>query len=212
MRGRLQATAALLLLGVLGGCASQEFYLQQPEAPWEARAIARVEVPPFEAMPSAWSVADTSRQQVVSALSRGTVTVVEQGGQAVLQGAVLTYDETTSTGAPRRVQQSSGAGGLQSVSYVWEIDATYTVRIGLAMRLLDAKGATIWTKESYGAGTETSTVRLNWPGTDPMPPPAVLPSSPDRGTFLRLRDEAQREAVQPLIGALTVHYGYKPLQ
>ncbi|MNS93705.1 hypothetical protein D3C72_1278950 [compost metagenome] len=124
----------------------------------------------------------------------------------------MTYDEATTTGAPRRVQQSSAAGGLQSVSYVWELDATYEVRVGLVMRLKDAEGALIWTKETYGDANETSTVRLNWPGNDPMPPPAVLPGSPDRGVFLRLRDQASSEALQPLIGALTVHYGYKPLQ
>lgn len=208
----LRAGAALSLLGLLAGCASQEFYLHQPEAPWESRGISSVEAPPFEAMPSAWMVADSARQQIVAALVRGTVTVVERDGEAVLEGAVVTYDETTSTGAPRRVQQSSSASGLQSVSYVWELDATYTVRIGLAVRLKDAQGAMIWTKESFGDGSETSTVRLNWPGNDPMPPPAVLPFSPDRGTFLRLRDTALDEALQPLIGALTVHYGYKSLQ
>jgi hypothetical protein len=80
------------------------------------------------------------------------------------------------------------------------------------MRLKDAKGFMLWTKETFGDGTETSTVRLNWPGNDPVPPPAVLPTSPDRGVFLRLRQEALNEALQPLIGALTVHYGYKPLR
>ena len=114
--------------------------------------------------------------------------------------------------APRRVQQSSSAGGTQSISYVWELDATNTVRVGLAVRLKDDRGALVWAKETYGDGTETSAVRLNWPGNDPVPPPAVLPTMTDRGVFLRLRQEALSEALQPLIGALTVHYGYKPLQ
>lgn len=201
----------MLVALALTGCPSQEFYLSQPEAPWETRGIRRVAVPAFEAMPAGWMVADQSRQAVVTALARGTVEVVEEKPDGVLEGAVITYDEATTTGPPRRVQQSSSAGGAQAVSYVWELDATYTVRVGLAVRLKDDRSALVWAKETYGDGTETSAVRLNWPGTDPMPPPAVLPTSPDRGIFMRLREQALREALEPLIGALTVHYGYKPL-
>ncbi len=207
-----RALSVCLAALVLAGCATQEFYLSQPEAPWEARSIRRVTVPPFESMPAGWVVADEARRSVVTALARGTVEVTERDPQGVLEGAVVIYDEVTTTSAPRRVQQSSSAGGTQSISYVWELDATNTVRVGLAVRLKDSRDALVWAKETYGDGNETSAVRLNWPGNDPVPPPAVLPTMTDRSVFLRLRQEALSEALQPLIGALTVHYGYKPLQ
>jgi hypothetical protein len=209
---RRAVLALAVAAGLLAGCASREFYLSEPEAPWEAKGIATVEVPMFEAQPSAWAVGADARGTIIDALARGTVRIVDHGGQGVLEGAVVTYDETTTTGAPRRVQQSSSASGLSGVSYVWELDATYTVRVGFVMRLKDAKGELLWTKETFGDGTETSTVRLNWPGGDPVPPPSVLPTSPDRSVFLRLRQEAINEALSPMISALTVHYGYKTLR
>lgn len=202
----------MIASALLAGCPTQEFYLHEPEAPWTANHIEAVEVPSFEAAPNAWTVGDEARTQIVQALARGTVRIVDKGGQGILEGAVTTYDETTTTGAPRRVQQSSAAGGLSGVSYQWQIDATYAVRVGLVIRLKTPKGYMLWTKESFGNGSETSTVTMNWPGADPVPPPAVLPQSPDRSVFLRLRQTALSEALQPLIGALTVHYGYKPIR
>lgn len=202
----------LTLTLALAGCASREFYLQESEVPWEAQGIRQVEVPAFDAQANAWVAAETARQAITEALARGTVQVVEEGGQATLNGALPYYREGSNPGAPRRVLRSTGTGSLYSETYAWEMDVTHLVELKVVVRLVTERGQVLWTKESFGNANETTAVTLNWPGSDPVPPPAVMPYSADPSTFTRLRERAMAQAVDPLVEALTVHYGYRPLK
>lgn len=206
------AVPALLLLATLAGCPSREFYLKQSEVAYETHGIQRLAVPAFDAQPSAWVAAETARQAIIGALARGTVQVVEEGAQATLEGALPYYREGSNPGAPRRVLRSSGTGSLYSETYAWEMDVTHLVEIKLVVRLVTAGGQVLWTKDAYGTANETTAVTLNWPGSDPVPPPAVMPYPADPGTFTRLRDRAMDQAIRPLVEALTVHYDYRPIK
>ena len=84
------------------------------------------------------------------------------------------------------------------------------MRVGLALRLKDAEGAMIWTRRPSATASE-SAVRLNRPGSDPCRLRLLFRSRPRSGTFCACAMRRQ-EALKPLIGALTVHYGYKPLE
>jgi hypothetical protein len=198
---------ALALLA-LWGCPSREFYRQDPEVAWESHGIKRVELPAFEATPDAWAVADSARQSLMAALGRGTVEVVEAAPQATLKGAVASYVQSTTPSSPRRVTQNTSTG----VAYVWEMDVTNAVSLRLALRLLGPRGNVLWSKETYGTDSETAAVTLNWPGNDPVTPPAILPAPVDPRIFERLRERALRQALSPLVDALTVHYGYRNLE
>lgn len=205
--------ASVVLLGLcLAGCASREFYLQDSEVRWEEKGIQRVEVPAFEAQPTAWVAAEEARRTIMGALARGTVQVVEEKAQAILNGAMPFYREATNPGAPRRVLRTTGTGTLMSETYAWEMDVTYMVELKLVLQLVTDRGQVLWTKETFGTANETTAVTLNWPGSDPVPPPAVMPYPADPGTFTRLRDRAMDQAVQPVVDALTVHYGYRTLK
>lgn len=204
--------AALLALALLlTGCPTHEFYLQHAEVPWQQQNITRVAVPAFDAPPDAWVVADTAHRTLQDALARGTVRVVEQGAQATLHGAVTNYAESSLPGAPRRVEDSSGSMGTPLVNYRWEMDVTHDVHLTIALRVLDASGAVIWSKQTYGDATETETVTLDWPGSDPVAPPALLPSAVDPAVYARLRARALAQALTPLVEAVTEHYAYKTL-
>lgn len=207
---RLMAIA--LLLPALAGCATREFYLKDSEVPWEAQGIQRVQVPAFEAQPSAWVAAEAARQALTEALSRGTVQVVEQRAQATLHGALPYFREGTTPGAPRRVLRTSGTGSLMSESYAWEMDVTHLVELKVVVRLVTERGQVLWTQESFGTASETTSVPMNWPGSDPVPPPAVMPYPADPNVFTRLRERALEQATRPLVEGLTMHYGYRPLK
>ena len=203
-----RAPWALLLC--LAGCASTEFYRQDAEVSWERERIREVRVSAFQAQPNAWAVAEQVRTRLEAALRRGTVAVVEKGGQAALEGAVTTYEVQTTPGAPRRVQETTATtlgGGLR-----WMMEVTHSVRLQLAVRLVGTNGKVVWSKESHGLATDTEQVLMNWPGNDPVPPPAILPAPTLPQTYDRLKDRALDEAIAPLVAALTVHYGYKPLE
>ncbi|HEY9722347.1 MAG TPA: hypothetical protein V6D47_10050 [Oscillatoriaceae cyanobacterium] len=201
----------LALAVLLTGCPTREFYLQQSQVPWESQHIDSVSLPAFDAPPNAWVVADSAHRTIQDALSRGTVRVVDQGGQATLHGAVTDYVESSLPGAPRRVEDSSTSVGTPLVNYHWEMDVTHDVHLTLALRVLDAKGTVIWTKQSYGDATETETVTMDWPGSDPVAPPSVLPAAVDPAIYERLRDRALSQAISPLVDAITEHYAYKTL-
>jgi hypothetical protein len=199
-------------MAALSGCASREFSLEDSEIPWEAQGIDRVSVPAFESQPNAWVAAEAARQAIVQALSRGTVQIVEQKAQATLHGALPYFREGTTPGAPRRVLRTSGTGSLLSESYAWEMDVTHLVELKVVVRLVTDKDKQLWTQEAFGTASETSSVQLNWPGSDPVPPPAVMPYPADPSVFTRLRERALDQATQPLVNALTMHYGYRPLK
>lgn len=206
-----------LFLTMLMGCATRELELQQADAPWVAERAATVELPTFQADPTAWAVADTARSRLREALSKGTVRVVEQGGQLVLHGAVSAYLEQAIPGAPRRVLRSTGSTGPVlpgpfNETYAWEVDVEQAVQVRLVLRLQRPGGQVVWTKESAGAADESHAALVNWPGNDPMPPPATMPHAPDPNTYQRLRERALGEALEPLLAAVTMRYVYRELK
>lgn len=204
----MRLVALILLALALAGCPTREFYLQEAEVAWQEAGITRVAVPAFEATPAAWMVADRARRAVVEALDRGTVRVVEEGGQATLEGAVVQFREGTNPGAPRRVQRTSNS--LDPYALSWEMDVTHLVEFRLAMRLV-VEGRVLWSKESHGSATESQSVPINWPGSDPLPPPAVMPHPIDPRAYDHLRERALEEALRPLLEALAVQYRYRSL-
>lgn len=201
----------LALAALLAGCPTREFYLQKAEVPWEARGIARIEVPAFDAPPTAWAAADEARKQIVETLERGTVQVVEASGKpdAVLKGAIANYSQTSTPSAPRRVLKESNQ--IQGEVYAWDMDITHVVQLTLALRLVGTDGAAIWSRDGSGTANEVNTVTLNWPGDDPLPPPAANPFPPDPSLYERLRRNALDQAIQPLVAALATRYGYRNL-
>lgn len=206
-----------LAAAVLAGCATREFVLQEAEAPWAAEAAATVELPTFQGEPAAWALADKARTRLREALGRGTVRVVEHGGQLVLQGAVATFLEQASPGAPRRILRNTGSSGPlppgpYNETYAWEMDIEQAVQVRLVLRLQRPNGQVVWTKEALGDADESHAMAVNWPGNDPLPPPAVLPHAPDPEVYQRLRERALAEALEPLVQAVTVRYTYKRLE
>lgn len=208
--------AALLVLAatILAGCATRELVLKAAEAPWASEGAATVELPTFQGDPAAWALADQARTRLRDALARGTARVVDEGGQLVLQGAVAHYLEQATPGAPRRILRTTGSSGIlpatpYSETYVWEMDVEQAVQVRLVLRLQRPDGRVLWTKEAAGDADESHAVLLNWPGNDPLPPPAVLPKAPDPEVFGRLRDRALAEALEPLLAAVTVRYAYE---
>jgi hypothetical protein len=214
---RMRLFMALPVLVALGGCPSREFYLQQAQAPWSQRAIHRVSVPAFVSDTQAWAIADTARATIVKALDRGTVQVVEDGSgggaapQGTLKGAVTSYLQGSTPGVPRRVEQHSSVASIENTHFIWEMDIASQVEVGLVLRLFDNRGNLLWTKDAVGTASRTTSQRLNWPGDDPITPPAILPQLQDRSIFDDLREQALRQAITTLVDALTVHYGYKDL-
>lgn len=210
---KLALASALGLAALLtSGCPSREFYRVEPEAPYAASGIRQLEVPAFEASPNAWPVADAARLALCRELARGTIELVDKNGQGVLHGAIAQYTETTTPSAPRRVAVNGGTSVVSASSYRWDMDVTHGVQLRLVLRLVGADGRPLWSKDAYGSASETSSVTLNWPGSDPVTPPAVLPAPVDPSVYQRLREQALDEALAPLIGALTLHYGYKELK
>ncbi len=206
-----------VLAAMLAGCATRELELQAAEAPWAGEAAATVELPTFQADPAAWAIADKARTRLREALGRGTVRVVEQGGQLVLQGAVSTFLEQATPGAPRRILRNTGSSvpmppGPYNETYAWEMDVEQAVQIRLVVRLQRPNGQVVWTKETLGDADESHAVAVNWPGNDPLPPPAVLPHAPNPEVFQRLRERAVEEALEPLLAAVTVRYAYKEIK
>lgn len=208
--------AALLLLAalVVSGCATRELVLKAADAPWAAEGASTVELPTFQGDPAAWSIADQARTRLRDALARGTARVVEDRGQLVLQGAVAAYLEQASPGAPRRILRTTGSSGNlpatpYSETYAWEMDVDQAVQVRLVLRLQTPDGTVLWTKEASGDADESHAVLMNWPGNDPLPPPAVLPKAPDPEVFQRLRERALAEALEPLLAAVTVRYAYE---
>lgn len=195
---------------ILTGCPSRELILQRAEAPWATEGIRRLEVPAFEGPPPGWALADQGRHAVIESLAKGTLTVVERGGQAVLRGALVGFREVSAAGAPRRAIRGA-TGGLIGDSYIWEMDVIHRVQLGLVVRLLASDGRPLWTKESSGMAEETVATTINWPGSDPMPPPIGLPAPLEPALFLRLRERALTQALEPLVTALTDHYQYRNL-
>lgn len=197
--------AALALLG----CPTHEFYLQRSEVPWEARGITKVAVPVFDAPPTAWAAADEAHARVVEALGHGTVQVVDEKDhpEAVVKGAIAHYIQSSTPGAPRRVLQDANQQIGQV--YVWELDVSHVIQVTLAIRVLTAEGGLVWSKEGSGQGSESNTVELNWPGDDPVPPPAAIPFPPDPALYERLRRNAMDQALQPLVEALATRYSYR---
>lgn len=207
---RWNGLVSICVLLALSGCASREFYRQEAEVPWEQEGVRRVKVGAFQAQPNAWTVAEAARRRVVSALERGTVSVVERQAQATLEGAVTVFEVSSTPGAPRRVIVSGSDAGLRG-AYRWQMDVTHTVRLAIALRVLNPDGRVLWSRESQGLQTESEVVTMNWPGGDPVPPPAILPNPTPLYVYDRLRERALDEALGPLVAALTLHYGYKGL-
>lgn len=205
-----RAVAAASVALVLAGCPSRELVLRSAEVPWETQGMKQIEMPTFESEPEAWTMADAAYQSLRKALMRGTVEVVERGGQGVLKGAIARFRESSSQGPPRRVLRQSDA--VIGETYAWEADVTHLVQLTVVIRLLDTRGGVVWSRESHGRAEETGATDLNWPGHDPMPPPSVgVVSQPDMSLFVRLRETALKQAVDPLEKALTVHYDYERL-
>ncbi|MDB5097255.1 MAG: hypothetical protein JWM80_1676 [Cyanobacteria bacterium RYN_339] len=206
----MKRLALLLAACVLAGCPTREFYLNRSEVPWEERGILKVELPAFEAPAEAWAAADAARRAIAEALGRGTVTLVETGeGQAVLHGAITNFTQRSTPSGPRRVQKQTTT--LTGEVYAWDMDVTHVVQLTLVLRLVTKSGTPVWSREQSGMSTETNTVTLNWPGSDPVPPPASMPLPPDPLLYDRLRQSAVRQALDPMIEALAVHYAYRNL-
>ena len=208
----------LLAALALAGCATRELVLEAAEAPWTAEGAATVEVPTFQADPAAWAVADAARTRLREALGRGTVRVVDRQGALVLAGAVAAYLEQATPGAPRRILRTTGGStgplpmGPLNEAYAWEMDVEQTVQVRLVLRLQRPDGQVVWTKEAAGSADESRAMLVNWPGSDPMPPPATMPHAPDPVVYQRLRERALGEALEPLLHAVTVRYAYRPLR
>ena len=202
------------LVALLAGCATRELVLEAAEAPWAAQGIASVDVPTFQAPPTAWAVADQARGRIRDALDRGTVRVTAVKPAAVLRGAVPSFKEASTPGAPRRILRSTGSTnttiplGTAVDTYAWEMDVTHAVALSVVVRL-ERDGDVLWTKEGFGTANETQAVTLNWPGSDPVPPPGLLAAPPDPQLFQRLRERALSQALEPLLSALTVRYEYR---
>jgi hypothetical protein len=206
----MKRLALLLAALALTGCPTREFYLDRSQVAWEDHGIRTLELPAFEAPPEAWAAADAARRAIGEALGKGTVTLVEQGkGQAVLRGAVINYVQTSTPGGPRRVLKQTNT--IEGQVYTWDLDVTNVVQFTLTLRLVSASGTPIWGQEQSGMSTETNTVTMNWPGSDPVPPPATMPLPPDPLLYDRLRQNALRQALDPMIQAITVHYAYRNL-
>jgi hypothetical protein len=200
----------VLAAALLAGCPTREFYLDRSQVPWEEHAIRKLELPAFEAPAEAWAAADAARRSIAEALGKGTVTLVEAGqGQAVLHGAIVNYTQRSTPGGPRRVLKQTTT--IEGQTYTWDLDVTHVVQLTLALRLVTASGTPLWSQEQSGMSTETNTVTLNWPGNDPVPPPASLPMPPDPLLYDRLRQNALGQALDPMIQAITVHYAYRNL-
>ena len=196
---------ALAACLALFGCPSREMYLRQADVPWETEAIAGVRIPAFDAEPAAWTLAERARLRVAEALGRGTVAVTDGVARASLDGAIIGYAEVVSPQAPRRVVKSGG--GLTN-AYAWEMDVSYTVQFGVAIRLM-VDGHALWSRDNFASADETSTVAMAWPGSDPLPPPPAMPGPPDPRTFQRLRDQALDRALEPLLDALVSRFEYR---
>jgi hypothetical protein len=199
------------LAAMLLGCPTREFYLQKSEVPWEARGVTRVAVPAFEAPPTAWAAADAARNQIVSSLSRGTVQVVEstQNPDAVLKGAIASYVQNSTPGAPRRVLMQSTQ--IQGDVYSWNEDIVHVVQVTVVLRVIGNDGSAIWSKDASGQANETNTITLGWPGDDAMAPPPSMPLPPNPALYERLRQNAMDQALAPLLAALATRYAYRPL-
>lgn len=207
----------LVFMLLLAGCATRELVLQEAEAPWAAEGAATVELPTFQGDPAAWAVADAARSRLREALNKGTARVVERGGRLVLQGAVTAYVEQAIPGAPRRVLRSTGSTGPLppgplNETYAWEMDVEQAVQVRIVLRLQRPDGQVVWTKDAAGHADESHAALVNWPGNDPMAPPATMPHAPDPAVYLRLRERALGEALQPLIQAVTMRYAYREVK
>lgn len=210
----------LAALSLLTGCPTRELVLQNAEAPWAGESIESVAMPNFESPPTGWAMADQARRILREALDRGTVRVVEPGREptAALRGAVASFKEHATPGAPRRVLRNAGssAGNLPSASYNetfgWEMDVTHGVQLTVVLRLENVKGNVVWTKEAFGDATETRAIALNWPGSDPVAPPALLSYPAEPALLQRLRERALAQALEPLVQAVTVRYAYKDVR
>ena len=217
-----RAATPLLCVGtsfvlLLAGCATRELTLQDAEAPWAAEGAATVALGTFQAEPAAWAIADKARSGLREALARGTVRVVDRDAALVLVGAVSHFLEQTTPGAPRRILRTTGSSGALppgpfNETYAWEMDVEQAVQIRLVVRLQRPDGHVVWTREAAGQAVETQAVLVNWPGHDPMPPPATLPHAPDPVVFGRLRERALKEALEPLLAAVTVRYTYHEMK
>ena len=215
-------TTAVALL-TLTGCPTRELVLQAAEAPWAGEGIEAVTIPNFESAATGWALADQARRELREALERGTVRVIEpgvgpRGAVAALRGAVSTFKEHATPGAPRRVLRNaaSSAGALPSTplseTYGWEMDVTHGVQLTLVLRLENARGNVVWTKEAFGDATETRAVALNWPGNDPVAPPSLTTYPAEPALLSRLRERALAQAIEPLLKAVTVRYDYREVR
>jgi hypothetical protein len=206
----MKRLAWLGLAFLLAGCPTREFYLDRSEVPWEERAVRTLELPAFTSPPEAWAAADQARRAIAEALGRGTVTLVETGqGQAVLNGAIINFTQRSTPGGPRRVLKQTNT--IEGQVYTWDLDVTHVCQLTLAVRVLGKDGTPLWSKELSGMSTETNVTTMNWPGNDPVPPPASMPLPPDPALYDRLRENAMRQALEPMIDAITVHYAYRNL-
>lgn len=192
----------------LAGCPTREMFLEEPIAPYQAHRIARLRVPDFQAPPAGWTIAGRARDALVSALARGTVTVVGEGdpADATLEGGVVRYEEPAMLGTPRRANTTNAFG---QPSYRWEADARYEARLTIAVRLVTPDGKSVWSAEGRGEASENRVVALPWMSSDAFGPVNAVPPPADEGLVSRLREDVLADALAPLVAALTRHYAYR---
>jgi hypothetical protein len=205
--------AAWLLLAVaLAGCPSREFYRIPAEPDWSVLEADGLQVPAFEAATAGWSLAEAARVRVKETLTLATLPVTAAPSRVRLVGRLEDLRVTSAASAPRRVLRAGtnvSGGGANLETYVWEQELEHRLRLRLALRLERDGSGILWQRSSEGQAVQSSVETLNWPGSDPLPPPTSRAAPAPPTTVESLGRQALQQALAPLLEVLTDRYGYR---
>ncbi|MEB3330010.1 MAG: hypothetical protein VKQ33_12325 [Candidatus Sericytochromatia bacterium] len=207
-----EVTALVVAAAALVGCPSREFYRVPAEPDWTALGEERLQVPAFKAATSGWTLAEAARARVTEALMRAALPVTTASSRVRLVGRLEDLRVSSTASAPRRVLRAGtnvSGGGANVEAHVWEQELEHRLRLRLALRLEKDGAGILWQRSSEGQALQSSVEVLNWPGSDPLPPPPG-PTAPAPPVAIEtLGREALTQALGPLLAALTDRYGYR---